>query len=375
MARRPVWAEVDLGAVRHNTEVLVATAAPAAVCAVVKAAGYGHGAGPVAQAALEGGARWLAVATVEEGAQLRQAGVEAPVLLLSEPGAGVMGDVISRRLTPTLYTPEGVEAAAKAVAVYGGHDPLAVHVKMDTGMHRVGATPAVALELARAVDHAAELQLQGFCTHFAVADDVDNPYTAVQAARFDEAVAQLASEGIRPPILHACNSAATLTQPRARHQLVRCGIALFGIPPSDSLAAECRELRPAMALKARVSFVKDVAAGERISYGLHYRLDAPSLVATVPIGYADGVPRRLSDLGGEVLIGGHRHPIAGAVTMDQLMVDCGDHRVRVDDEVVLIGAQGEEEITAWEWANRLGTIGYEITCGVSVRVPRVYVPA
>ena len=374
MARRPVWAEIDLGAIRHNTRVLAELVAPARVCAVVKAFGYGHGPVRVAKAALSGGATWLAVATVEEGVQLRQGGITEPVLLLSEPPPPAMGDVVSWQLTPTLYTHEGVEAAAKAITMLGGTGPMAVHVKLDTGMHRVGAGPDEAIELAVAVARAPELELEGFCTHFAVADEPHNSFTAEQIERFNEVVARLASVGVRPTLLHACNSAGALTQPAARHDLVRCGLAVYGVAPSPELVAQCASLQPAMTLKARVTYVKRVAAGDRISYGLHYRFDRASTVATVPIGYADGVPRRLADHGGEVLIGGRRRPIAGSVTMDQLMVDCGDDDgVVVGDEVVLLGPQGDESIAAWDWAQRLDTIAYEVTCGISARVPRVYV--
>jgi len=373
VARRPVWAEIDLEAIAHNARMLADLVSPAKLCAVVKAFGYGHGPVPVARAAVAGGAEWLAVATVEEGVQLRQAGLTAPVLLLSEPPATAMGEVVTWQLTPTLYTNDGVEAAAKAVALFGGADALSVHLKIDTGMHRVGATPERAMELARAVDRSRELALEGVCTHFAVADEPDNPFTAEQIERFDQAVARLAEAGIRPPLVHACNSAGALTQPRARYGLVRCGVAIYGVAPSPALAGLCTQLRPALSLKARVSFVKEVAAGERVSYGLRYQLAQRSVVATVPIGYADGVPRRLGEVGADVLIGGRRRRIAGTVTMDQITVDCRDDQsVAVGDEVVLLGGQGDEFIGAWEWADKLDTIAYEVTCGISARVPRVY---
>jgi len=374
MSRRPVWAEIDLGAVTHNASVMAALVAPAELCAVVKAFAYGHGPVRVAEAALAGGATSLAVATVEEGVQLRQAGITEPVLLLSEPPVPAMGDVVSWHLTPTLYTGEGIDAAAKAVATHGGSGPLVVHIKIDTGMHRVGATVDEAIALAVAADRMPELELGGLCTHFAVADEPGNDFTSAQIERFDGVVARLASLGVQASLLHACNSAGALTQPRARYDLVRCGLAIYGLAPSPALADRCADLRPALALKARVSFVKPVAAGERISYGLTYRFERDAFVATVPIGYADGVPRRLSDNGGQVLVGGRRRAIAGTVTMDQLTVDCGDDAsVKPGDEVVLLGAQGGEAIDAWEWATRLGTIAYEVTCGIGARVPRVYV--
>ncbi|HYX44186.1 MAG TPA: alanine racemase [Acidimicrobiales bacterium] len=370
---RRAWAEVDLGALRHNAAVLAAVAAPAALCAVVKAGGYGHGAVPVARAALEGGASWLAVALVDEGVELREAGIEAPVLLLSEPPGTAMAEVVARRLIPTVYTHVGVEAAAKAVADTGPDWPLGVHVKVDSGMHRVGAAPEEAVEIATAVHERPELRLDGLWTHFATADDPDPSFTARQSARFDEVVARLAAAGIRPRVLHTCNSAGAIAHPQARHDLVRCGLAVYGVPPAPALAGRL-SLRPALSLRARVSLVKSVAAGEGISYGLRHRFTRDSVVATVPIGYADGVPWRLGVNGGEVLLGGTRRPVAGAVTMDQLTVDCGDdHGVAPGDEVMLLGRQGDESVDAWEWADRTGTIAYEILCGIGPRIPRVYV--
>ena len=370
---RRAWAEVDLGAVQENAAALAALAGPAALGAVVKAGGYGHGAVPVARAALEGGASWLAVALVEEGAELREAGIEAPVLLLSEPPPAAMAEVVAHRLTPTIYTQGGVEAAAKAVAGAGTEAPLNVHVKVDSGMHRVGAAPEEAVHVATAVHERPELVLEGLWTHFATADEPDPSFTAEQAARFDGVVDRLAAAGVRPRLLHTCNSAGAIAHPWARHDLVRCGLALYGVPPAPALAGRVA-LRPALSLRARVSLVTSVAAGEGVSYGLRHRVARDSVVATVPIGYADGVPWRLAVNGGEVLVRGRRRPVAGAVTMDQLTVDCGDdHRVAPGDEVVLLGRQGDESVDAWEWADRAGTIAYEILCGIGPRVPRLYV--
>jgi alanine racemase len=367
-----VWAEVDLGAIGHNAAALADLAAPARLCAVVKAGAYGHGPAPVARAALEGGASWLAVALVEEGADLREAGIGAPVLLLSEPPHAAMPDVAAFGLTPTLYTHAGVEAAAKAVAAADGGS-LGVHVKVDTGMHRVGAAPAEAVEVALAVRERPELRLDGLWTHFAVADEPAHPFTAEQGRRFDGVVLRLAAHGLRPPLVHACNSAGTIAHPAARHDLVRCGIALYGVAPSPALEGRA-DLRPALSLRARVSYVKRVAAGEGISYGLRHRFSGPAVVATVPIGYADGVPWRLGVVGGEVLVRGRRRPIAGSVTMDQITVDCGDDdEVSPGDEVVLLGRQGDHSVDAWEWAARLGTIAYEVLCGIGPRVPKLYV--
>jgi alanine racemase len=371
------WAEVDLGAVAHNVGVLRAEAAPAPLLAVVKAGGYGHGAVPVSAAALDAGAVALGVAIPEEGVELRDAGITAPVLVLSEPRPPDMPEVAAYGLEPTLYSPEGIAAAARAAASHG--HTMRVHLKVDTGMHRVGADPDAAPALADAIAAEPFLELASVFTHCAVADEPDDPFTAEQLARFDGVLRALADHGHRPAVRHAANSAAALLHPTARLDLVRCGIAVYGIAPTPGLAGRSPaivQLRPALSLMATVSFVRDVAAGERVSYGLRHRFERDSVIATLPIGYADGVPRRLYELGTEVLLGGRRCPVVGAITMDQLVVDCGPPgaapRPAVGDVAVLLGEQGSERITAEDWAVSLGTIGYEVVCGIGPRVPRVY---
>jgi len=368
---RPVWGEVDLGALRANTRVLAARARPAALLAVVKADAYGHGALPVARAALDAGATWLGVALVAEGAALREAGIEAPILLLSEPAPAAAGAVVAHRLTPVVYTPAAIEALAKAVVEAGG-GALPVHLKVDTGMHRVGCTVGEALGLVDTIGARPELVLEGICTHLAVADEPGHAYTTDQVASFDALLADLDRAGTRPPLVHAANSAGLLASPTAHYDLVRVGIGLYGVPPSEALADHA-ELQPVLSLHARVAHVKDLPAGSRVSYGLRYELDRAARIVTIPVGYADGVPRNLGLVGGEVLVRGRRFPVAGAVTMDQLMVDVGDLPVEPGEDVVLLGRQGDEEITAGEWAGRLGTIAYEIVTGIGPRVPRQYV--
>jgi alanine racemase len=369
-AYRPVWAEIDLAAVRANVEAFVRLTEPARVIAVVKADGYGHGAVMVGRAALLAGAKTLAVALVEEGLQLRDAGIDAPVLVLSEPVPEAAQTVVEERFVPVVYTTGGIDALAKAVATHGT-EPLPVHLKVDTGMHRVGCDPEAALDLAGYIAERPELALAGVCTHFAVADEPDNEYTEEQRQRFERALAALRAHGIDPGVVHACNTAAAITCPSARYDFVRIGIGLYGIPPAPVLA-DAVELAPVMSVKARISHVQRLPAGEGISYGLRYRTDRDTTIATVPAGYADGVPRELSQRGGEVLVRGRRAPIAGTVTMDQLMVDVRDAPVEVGDEVVLIGRQGDEEITAQEWATHMDTIAYTIVCGIGPRVPRTY---
>jgi alanine racemase len=377
---RPARADIDLDAVRHNAGVLGRLAGPAQLCAVVKADGYGHGAVPVARAALEGGATWLAVALVEEGVTLREAGIEAPILLLSEPPAEAMAEAVTRGLVPTVYTGEGIEALGRA-AGEGGHGPLGVHLKVDTGMHRVGADQTDTVALADAIVAHPQLELGAVWTHLAVADGgepVDRDFTDLQLARFDAILASLAAAGHHPPLTHVANSAGAISTAASRRDLVRCGIALYGVAPTPSVAADLATtaagaLRPVLSLRTRVTYVRHLDAGERPSYGRRRALARRSTVATAPIGYADGFPRRLFDQGGEVLIGGIRRPLAGVVTMDQIVIDCGavgEAPVAVGDEVVLLGRQGSEEITATEWADLLGTISYEVLCGIGPRVPR-----
>jgi alanine racemase len=373
---RPVWAEVDLDAVRANVRALRALVAPATVCAVVKADGYGHGAVEVSRAAVEAGAACLAVALVEEGVQLREAGIDAPVLVLSEPVPAAAETVVAFRLTPVVYTANGIDALAKAAATsrVGQHaeeQPVDVHLKVDTGMHRVGCDPADAADLAAQVVGHAELRLAGVCTHLAVADEPANAYTAEQLQTFEGVLAALRARDLPTGIVHAANTAGAIAVPAARYDMVRAGIGIYGLAPAPALEGAV-DLVPALSVKARISHLQTLPAGARLSYGLRYETSAPTRVATVPIGYADGVPRELALRGGEVLIGGRRHPIAGTVTMDQLMVDVGDAPVDVGDEVVLLGVQGSERITAAEWAERMDTIAYTIVCGVGPRVPRRY---
>lgn len=379
---RGAWAEIDLDAVRSNVTLLRRVAAPATVCAVVKADAYGHGAVPVAQAAVEAGSAGLAVALVDEGVELREHGVTAPVLVLSEPAADAAEAAARTGLTATVASLAGAAALAAAARRVGTR--VRVHVNVDTGMHRLGVAPEAAGALVSAVTSEPALVFEGVWTHLAVADgagDEDRAFTALQLERFDKALAGLPTP---PPVRHAANTAGALAWPLARYDMVRAGIGLYGLPPSaamatggasnrDAVAAAVARLRPALSLKARVSAVRQLEAGERPSYGRLRPLPERSVVATVPLGYADGVRRALLDGGAEVLVGGRRRPLAGMVAMDQLVVDCGpDSSVAPGSEVVLLGTQGDEEVTAMEWAARLGTIGYEVLCGISPRVRRVH---
>ena len=364
---RWAWADVDLDAIRHNVEVVSAAAEPAALWANVKADGYGHGAVAVAGAAMRGGATGLCVALVQEGVELRDAGFDCPILVLSEQPPAQLVSAVDAGLELTVYS----HAQLEAIAAAGGRNHP-VHLKIDTGMRRVGAAAQEALGLAAAIASSDAVRLAGVCTHLAVADEPEDPFTAAQIELFDDVLTALTVAGHHPALVHAANSAATLAFPESRFNLVRPGIAIYGISPGAALDALAAALRPALSLRARVSHVKQVRAGDRISYGLRHRFEGITNVATLPLGYADGVPRRLFAAGGEVLIGGRRRPIVGVVTMDQLMVDCGLDAVALGDEAVLIGVQGDEAISAVEWADRLDTISYEVLCGISPRIDRRY---
>lgn len=356
---RRSWVEIDLGAIRSNVETLVRLVAPAEVCAVVKADGYGHGDVPAGEAALDGGAKWLAVALLEEGIRLREAGIEAPVLVLSEPNPADAAELLRWRLTPAVYTEGFLEALSS-----GAQSKAGVHLKVDTGMHRVGAPESKVANLVDRISADPRLFLEGAFTHFAVSEE-DPGFTEEQANRFDKA---LTSWDV--PIVHMANTAGAILHPNSRRDLVRTGIGIYGLHPSQSTRARV-DLKPAMRIVSHVGYMQRLPAGARPSYGRRRALAEESWVATVPIGYADGVPRLLSE-NGEVLVAGVRRPLAGTVTMDQIVVDCGNDQVEVGEEVVLIGRQGVEEILADEWARELGTINYEIVCQVGPRLPRRY---
>ena len=358
---RPSRVEIDLSAVAHNVEVFLEKVAPAGLIAVVKANAYGHGDVPVAEAALDAGASWLAVAMVEEAARLREAGIEAPILLLSEPPLDDAAEITRWDLIPSVYRPEFVDALSGAVP-----RSTRVHLLVDTGMHRVGTSPDRAVALAEQITRAPRLELGGVWSHFAVAEE-DESFSRLQRDRLSSVVADISAAGIDPGIVHLPNTAGALYLPN-ESAMARVGLGLYGLHPDP--ARPTADLRAAMRVVSQVSFTQRLTAGARPSYGRRRPLQEDSTVATVPIGYADGVPRLLSQRGGSVLIGGRRRPFAGTVTMDQIVVDCGSDDVAVGDEVVLIGRQGTEEITADEWAELTETISWEIVCGIGDRLPR-----
>ncbi|HVQ89485.1 MAG TPA: alanine racemase [Mycobacteriales bacterium] len=362
-------ARVDLDAIRQNVATLRAGTS-AAVMAVVKADGYGHGLVPSARAALAGGAAWLGVAFLEEALALRAAGIEAPILSwLATPGEELV-TAVSQRVDLSASAPWAVAEIVAAARAAGR--PARLHLKADTGLSRGGAAMSDWPDLVTAAAKAAaggEVEIVGIWSHFAHADAPGHPTTDRQLAAYRDALAVAAGLGVTPQLRHLANSAATLTRPDAHFDLVRPGIAVYGLSPVPHESQF--GLVPAMTLRSRVALAKRVPAGSGISYGHAYTTDRETGLALVPLGYADGVPRDATNRG-PLLLGGRRRTISGRVCMDQFVVDVGDDAIAAGDEVVLFGPGTAGEPTAQDWAEVLGTISYEIVTRVGVRVPRTH---
>lgn len=367
--------EIDLDAIAGNVSVLCDFAGSAQVLAVVKADGYGHGLIPSARAALAGGASWLGTALLEEALLLRQAGISGPMLTwLWSPDDPSLVDCVAADIDVTASSLWQLDALAAATHATGF--PARVQLKIDTGLGRNGSTPA---DWPALVDRAAELvatgtiMVTGIWSHFAWADAPSSPTNRAQLEVFDEAVALARAAGLRPQVCHIANSAATLVTPDAHYDLVRPGIAVYGISPGGELAGPQEYgLTPAMTLRARLASVKRVPAGQGVSYGHEYHTSAPTTLGLVPLGYADGIPRAAGGRG-PVLAAGRIRPVAGRVCMDQLVVDLGDAPAEPGDEVVLFGRPDRGEPCAEDWAQAAGTIGYEIVTRLGPRVGRTYV--
>jgi alanine racemase len=376
---RPAWVEVDLGAIEHNTRQLVHHVGRSVeLMAMVKANAYGHGAVEVSRAALRGGARWLGVFSAGEGLELRRAEIDAPVLVVGATPPRWLQAAIANQLTLTISTAES--AAAVDEAAHTLRTRARVHVKVDTGMGRLGLLPEGVAEFARSVSRLDNIEIEGAFTHFAVADTPDArsvkswglDYTQQQLAQFRMAVERLEHLGIPLRYQHAANSPATLRLPEAHFNLVRSGILIYGLDPSPEVPCP-PGFRPALAFKTEVALVKAVPAGTYVSYGATFQAARPTRLAVLMTGYADGW-RRAPRRGGAVLVRGQRAPIVGRICMDQTMADVTDiEGVRDGDEVVLIGRQGAEAIRAEEVAAELGTNNYEVVSTISARVERRFV--
>ncbi|HEX8682547.1 MAG TPA: alanine racemase [Ardenticatenaceae bacterium] len=369
---RPTWIEVDLSAIAQNARRLKELVGPeVALLAVMKADAYGHGAVKVAQTALNNGASWLGVAAFPEAQLLRDAGIDAPLLVMGYTPPWQARAALRLDLRVTLFSLDVARALSKAAVAL--EREARVHIKVDTGMHRLGLFPGEVLPFIRSIRDLPGLIVEGLFTHFSVADAGDEfyrEYTREQLRRFQTLLDELKAAGVHTPIVHAANSAATLTVPEARFDMVRPGIALYGLAPSPEVPLPSG-FRPALSWKTQVAQVKELPPGSYVSYGATYRTEEACRIAVIPVGYADGF-RRAPANWREVLVRGQRAPLVGRVTMDQTMIDVtAIPGVRQGDEVVLIGPQGNDRITAEEVAERLGTIPYEVVSEILARVPRV----
>ncbi|MDD4178846.1 MAG: alanine racemase [Candidatus Margulisbacteria bacterium] len=359
------YAEINLGAVKHNISEIKRFISPAAkFMAVVKANAYGHGSVAVARAAGEAGADYLGVANLKEALELREAGILSPILILTESPTSVADEIIQHGLTQTIYS----FAEAQALSAEAGKRGKisSVHVKIDTGMGRVGVLPSEAMAFIAKVSSLPNLKLEGVFTHFAKAEDPEDNFTADQFQKFQQIVSRLPKIALK----HAANSAAALFHKDTHLDMVRVGLMMYGLYPLGN-SRRLINLKPALSFKTRVAYLKKVPAGTPLSYGSTFVTQAETTVATIPVGYADGFSRRLSNHG-HVLIRGKRFPVVGRVTMDLTVVNVGNNKIEMGDEVVLIGEQNGQCISADEIAALEDTISYEVVCSIGKRVPRVY---
>lgn len=381
MTQPLVWAEVDLSAISQNTRELRRITRPGSrLMAVVKADAYGHGAVKVSQTALAAGASDLGVARLGEAIALREAGITAPILIFSYTAPEDAESLIRYDLAQTVFDLETASAFSGKAQALG--KPVRLHLKIDTGMGRLGILPdsgaemsvsPAAVDAARSIAALPGLIFEGLSTHFAAADSADKHFTNRQFARFTAFIEHLAAAGIDIPVKHAANSAATIDHPKTHLDMVRAGIAVYGLKPSSEVNLAKLRITPAMTLKSRIIQLKCVGRGFPVSYGMTWSTDHPTAIATIPVGYADGLNRRLSN-NGEMLVRGRRAPIRGRVCMDHTMIDVGEIAdTRAGDEVVIFGRQDVAEISAEEVAGRLGTINYEVTSALTARVARVFV--
>lgn len=368
---RPAWAEINLDHISHNVREIKKKIGPATkIMAVVKADGYGHGAVAVAETALKSGASSLAVAFVEEAVELRRAGVEAPILLFGYTDPAHFSVLVKYKLTPTVFDFSTALEYSRLAVEHNVVLPL--HLKVDTGMGRIGLLPDEVVDVVSRIVRLPGLRIEGIYTHFAAADEEDQSYTKEQLLLFNRVIDRCLEKEIYIPLVHAANSAAAIAHPNSHYNLIRLGLSLYGHYPFDDFRSYSINLLPALTFKSRIIMVKALPPGSAISYGCTYITDRETLIATIPVGYADGYSRLLSNQG-QVLIRGQRVPVVGRICMDHLMVNVSSiPGARRGDEVVLYGRQGEEQITVEEVAGRIGTINYEILCSVNKRVPRLY---
>jgi alanine racemase len=366
---RAAWAEIDLDAVAHNVRALKTKVGDRTqLLAIVKANGYGHGALPVAETALEAGATWLGVNMCDEGVQLRHADIDAPILVVGHTPVCQAETVVRHRLTPTVNT---IELAEALNAYASPSNPLPVHVKVDTGLSRFGMLPDQVTPFVLRIQEMSGLHFQGLFTHFASADSADKSSARRQLQVYLDTLARLSAAGVLVEVRHVAASGAALDMPETHLDMVRCGITIYGLYPSDEVDHTIG-LKPALSLKSCIARLRELPPGTGVGYGATYVAERPLPAALVPIGYADGIKRSYSNRGC-VLVRGRRAPVIGRVSMDQLVVDVSAIAgVAEGDEVTLIGRQGGAEITCDEMATVMGTINYEVVVGLAPRLPRIY---
>ena len=363
----PSWLEINLKAIENNVR-LIKKISNANVMAIVKANAYGHGAVEVAKAARRGGATWCAVSNVDEAMELRQAGLVCPILILGYTPPGRTVEVITNQISITVWDEEQIQMASTVAKEIG--IPVRVHLKIDTGMSRLGVQPQDTLKLLAMLDENPNVMLEAIFTHFARADEEAPTPTRQQQEVFEQVLDKIRQSKHNLPLLHAANSAATIFHPNTVYDIVRVGILMYGLPPTENMSLP-PGIQQAIAWKSVLSHVKTLPPGRGISYGHIYTTIKDEKIGTVPVGYADGY-RRVN--GNEVLIHGKRVPVVGRVCMDQLMVQLDKvSDAQVGDEVVIIGKQGKEEITPQELAKKWNTVNYEVICGLNARAPHVYI--
>ena len=369
---RPTFAEIDLSAIAFNIKEIKKFVFPAQVMAVVKADGYGHGSVQVAKTALENGATYLGVALVEEGIQLRQMGIQSPILVFGGAFYEQLQEFVNFNLEITVYKKDIAEKLSR-IALEQQH-PINVHIKIDTGMGRVGVPFDDALPFIEFVNNLDGIFLKGLYTHFATSDEKDKQYANLQFKRFQSLINQLDKEGIHIPLKHAANSGAILDMPETYLDMVRPGIMMYGYYPSNE-TKESVAIKPAMTFKSKISYIKDVTKNTALSYGRKFITDKPTRIATLPVGYADGYNRLLTNKG-MVKIRGKKFPVVGRVCMDLILIDLGNNKnIQIGDEVILFGKQEDNAFTVNEICELVDTIPYEVTCWISKRVPRKYITA
>ncbi|MDD5282468.1 MAG: alanine racemase [Candidatus Omnitrophica bacterium] len=364
---RPTWAEVNLSNLEHNFRQVKSRLRPQTkILVTVKADAYGHGLIPVSKRLAGAGVDYLGVASIDEGVRLRKAHIKTPILVLGLILEQDIQSLFTFKLTPTICDYElAVALSRKAVAL---KKPIRLHIKVDTGMGRIGVAHQDAFELVKKIHKLKSVIIEGIFTHFPFADSGRN-FTAFQIKLFYKLVNELKKIGIAIPLVHAANSVGLINYRDSHFTMVRPGLVIYGLAPKPRLGIK---LKPALSLKTRVIFIKQVPAGYGISYGHAYITRRPAHIVTLPIGYGDGYPRNLSNLA-PLLIGGKRFYVSGRICMDQIMVDVGKFKPKLADEVVLIGKQGKEKITTEQLADLAGTISYEIVCGLGSRIPRIYI--